>query len=432
VSQIQIISVIAAVIIVSALAFQAGRETATPEPNCTAIKRADSSASASSKANIRAGLIDQHNVILVNLATVPFGELYDLISGASPEKRVSWAKKLESLSSGPRKLAAIESFYKTLVQLDPRSAIQLVLEIKTRPEQKIAIAAVLGTVREADLKLAAEMLIALPAFDRRGLFGSFMSEWIQVDPAGAIEFIQRDRDHLSSDELYSVMWSWAEHDPMTARDWLDRLDAEQQTSNVIRGVVLGWYQRDPAAALGYAAARTDSKQFCDVVDEIAIDVVRDREEKAADFVKDMPTSAKEALVNAVIRSPKTRHPVLSTDEVVRWLVELPDSMWTGRVDGLLSTWEKNDGEDTLAWIEQLSEEKRAQLLSEHAPQGEKIPRERIFSLASEISDFKLRETALRKFATSLGKTRDERLHSLQSLNVSAAQKHYLRSLLNPE
>jgi hypothetical protein len=428
----RVISLTAATVVLTAISFQAGRRVVV-------ARREHDDAARQSRANsanigstrIRLNSDDDHKIRLENLAAVPFAELYDLIRAASPETRSNWAKQLEALPASPRKLAAIESFYKTLVQLDAKAAVELVLGIGDRRVQRIAADAVIGTFREADIKIIAEMLMNLPTASRRRMrLSQLAGEWLQIDPPTAIECVEHHRDQLSDDEFYSFMWTWTLLDPSAARSWFERQTLGQQRKSAIRGVVLGWYQRDPAAAVEYAAAHADSKEFRDVMGEIANGVIRDTPDEPADFIKEMPDGyARDALIKAVVESTKGRQPVNSADDVVKWLVALPNSIWTGHVDDLLAAWEGKDGAAVLYWIEELPVETRAQLLAEHSPHGDGIPSARAFALALNISDRKLRDAALQKFAESLGTTREEALHSLQDLSVSAAQKRYLRSFL---
>ncbi|MEP7015136.1 MAG: hypothetical protein ABI925_06830 [Verrucomicrobiota bacterium] len=410
--------------------YEAGRQTALIQRARPTIRLSERASQTLSPTKFGSASDTHENIRLENLGRISFGELYDLIHSASPEQRSSWAKQLESLTGGPRKLAATEAFFKVLIQLDANAAVQLVAEITDRRARRVAIDAVLGAFREADIAIVAEMIIRLHATsDPKTRLSSIAREWLQIDPAAAVKFMERHRDQLANDDLYSFMWDWSIIDPAAAHSWFEHQDRAQQTDNVIRGVVLGWYQRDPAAAVEFAVAHLDLKGVRGVIGEIANGIVRDTSEQPVDFINEMPTLARNALIDAVIQSTKVREPSNSPSDVARWLVALPNSIWTGRVAELLTTWERKDGPAVLSWIDELPMEKRAQLLTEHSPAGEGISPERIFELAVEIPDHKMREAALQKFSERLGPTREEALKSLQKLSLSVAQKHYVRSFL---
>src|SRR5689334_115158 len=107
--------------------FQAGRQSIRFQRSGLSVAAASATPSATVRKIISPLVAEDHKVRLENLASVSFGELYDLIHEASREQRASWAKQLEALPAGPRKLAAIDVFYKTMVQLDARTAIDLAL-----------------------------------------------------------------------------------------------------------------------------------------------------------------------------------------------------------------------------------------------------------------------------------------------------------------
>src|SRR6266545_2221191 len=56
--------------------------------------------------------VTNDHVLIANVATVSFGELWDVMRTASVEKRASWARELEQMPPGTRRNAAIKSFYK--------------------------------------------------------------------------------------------------------------------------------------------------------------------------------------------------------------------------------------------------------------------------------------------------------------------------------
>src|SRR4051794_9762950 len=56
-----------------------------------------------------------------DFGTASFPQLYRTLQSASPSTRLMWAKQIEQMRIGPRKHAAVCSFYKTLVQIDART-----------------------------------------------------------------------------------------------------------------------------------------------------------------------------------------------------------------------------------------------------------------------------------------------------------------------
>src|ERR1043166_8364436 len=50
------------------------------------------------------------HILLANVATVSFSELWDVMRAAAPEKRSAWARELERMPPGTRRTAALKSF----------------------------------------------------------------------------------------------------------------------------------------------------------------------------------------------------------------------------------------------------------------------------------------------------------------------------------
>src|SRR5947207_11341021 len=91
------------------------------------------------------------HVLIANVAAVSFNELWDVVRVASEDKRKEWARELEQLPIGPRKTAALESFYKVWVELDPEAAIRDVEAIHDRRLQRAALSVLEGSAADSAL-----------------------------------------------------------------------------------------------------------------------------------------------------------------------------------------------------------------------------------------------------------------------------------------
>ena len=91
---------------VTASAFQAGRLSARRKPvtSPTAdLSIAQSERRGHASASKTRDQVDAHDVIIRNVATVPFSELYDIMRAASADQILRWANDLENLPAGPRR-----------------------------------------------------------------------------------------------------------------------------------------------------------------------------------------------------------------------------------------------------------------------------------------------------------------------------------------
>src|SRR5204862_5942525 len=60
------------------------------------------------------------------VAAMPFSEIYDVLRSATRTQKIAWAAELERMPRGPRQNAAIAAYFKSLVQVDSKAAIQAV------------------------------------------------------------------------------------------------------------------------------------------------------------------------------------------------------------------------------------------------------------------------------------------------------------------
>jgi hypothetical protein len=147
----------------------------------------------------------QDRITIRDIATVPFSELYDVLKSASREQLLAWAQDLEEMSRGPRQKAAVAAYYKSLIQVDHRAAIEALLRAQNLEMRDVAISAVMGATPESLWGELNDMLDKLP-HPRRGFFPQdIIWNWSRVDPVAVGKYIDKypptgDED----DRLYAL------------------------------------------------------------------------------------------------------------------------------------------------------------------------------------------------------------------------------------
>src|SRR5437868_10867577 len=66
-------------------------------------------------------------VTIENLGQVEFDQAFGLLQSAPKEALTAWTKRLEALPVGPRRTAGLTAFFKTLAQIDTKTAVDLAL-----------------------------------------------------------------------------------------------------------------------------------------------------------------------------------------------------------------------------------------------------------------------------------------------------------------
>jgi hypothetical protein len=190
------------------------------------------------------------------IATVPFSQLYDFLRSAPREQLMAWAADLERMPRGPRQRAAVAAYYKSLIQVDHRAAIESVLHVQNLSLRDVAIEAMTKAAPESIWADLAEMTAQFLPYPGRGIArDDLVKNWSRVDPVAASEFIERHRfkrgirlSHEEDDRVVSLLSNWGEIDPSAARSWLEA-DASRQTKDTFRAFVTSWGRVDRAGAI---------------------------------------------------------------------------------------------------------------------------------------------------------------------------------------
>jgi hypothetical protein len=413
--------------------FEAGRSTVDA---AAVAKRTASipSQPASDPASHRAKLLEraQDRINVRDIATVPFSELYDVLKSASREQLLAWARDLDHMPRGPRQRAAINAYYKSLVQVDHRAAIEAVLHSENLLMREIALDALTKAAPESIWPDLAEMMAILPYPRRGNVREDIIWDWSMVDPAAAAQFITTHPVPGEDYRLYSLLCSWGRMNPEQARAWVEA-DPSRQTEDAFRALVTHWAYDDPEGAINYALANASRPVFAKAINELAYDFVRTSENDASRLMLLLPREqAKEAMqsiahmtMDLILGLPDDY--LKPTDGVARWMVTLPADLWSDALGPVAGKWFDLDPAAATQWFDQLPVDKRDAALASFC-RGSDSP-SKVLALGPMISDRKLRDTVLGQFARSLGETREKALQAIEALEVDATQKNYLRRVM---
>jgi hypothetical protein len=434
----------AALVALGALFFLSTRETwrsmvfSFPPRPATAAQEAQFSERTDD--GTRAAAFDR--ILIRNIATVPFIELFDLLHAAPPETRAGWIRQLDEMPDGPQKNAALSSFFKTFVQIDPPAAAESVAGLKDTYGKALAVDAIVGAAPLSAIGEMARMLIKLPAGtfrDSRGdLWGDVIYDWSAVDPVAAAQFLEEHPD-LSAERSRTLLSNWAEVDPDAARAWLERQPASVQTEDAIVGLVGGWFERDEANALAFVVAHAREENFKRVIGHLADSLFHRSPDEARAFLFLLPNEARNAAVDRIVSM--TTGVVLGLpegwqrppEEMASWLLTLPKELWNETMGHLLENWDRRDAAAVASWINQLPVETRDLVAASYCSASDLRYREQAIAIGLTITDATLREQSLRMAISNwLPDSREEALAVLKDAELSDAQKEYLATLLPPE
>ena len=373
---------------------------------------------------------EQNRIIIRDLATVPFSELYDILKSAPREQLLAWAADLEQMPHGPRQRAAVTAYYKSLVQVNHRIALEAVFRAQNLNMRDLAISALTQAAPESTWGEIAEAMTSLP-YPRRGTGPEdLIWNWSAVDPLAAAEFINTHRVADEDRRLFSLFSNWGQIHPLQARDWLDA-HPSYQTKGAFWALVSAWADTDRPAAVHYLLENASRPEFGDAINGLGYDFFLKEKDQATGLMLLLPPAqAKGALqhlahtTTAVILglpSDYQRPP----EEAARWMTTLPVDLWKDAIGELALGWVKRDAASATRWFDQLQPDLRNVAIASFCRTADSDAADWALTLGQTITDRKLRDSALGQFARSLRDARQEAIEAVNELPISEEQKAYL-------
>jgi hypothetical protein len=361
---------------------------------------------------------------------------------------MAWAADLERMPRGPRQRAAVTAYYKSLIQVDHRAAIEAVLHAQNLPMRDVAIDAMTKAAPESIWSDLAEISAQLP-FPGRG-FGreDLIKNWSRVDPLAASQFIERHPFSAEQklpdgedDRVFSLLSNWGEIDPAAARAWIEA-DSSRQTKDAVRAFVMSWGRVDHAAATDYAVTNSGRPEFEPAINGLVYQFIQSTKEDATRLILLLPREQAIAAMEDAARITTildTRDlPVgyqRSPDEVARWMVGLPVELWDNYIGVVAQEWLGRDAVSARSWFDQLRPEIRDIAIASacHAAATPSYRSEdEVIELGLTIRDHRRRDTALGELVRSLQTTTPGAVSAIERINelsISEEQKAYLRGFI---
>jgi hypothetical protein len=381
--------------------------------------------------------IELNSVTLRDIATVPFSELYEVLRSASPEQLLAWARDLDHMPRGPRQRAAVNAYFKSLVQVDHHAAIDAVMKSENLNMRELALDALTKAAPESIWAELAQMTVELP-YPRRGkIREDIFWNWSAVDPVAAAQFISDHPVEGEDQRLFSLMCNWGAINPEQARDWVDA-DPSRQKEDAFRALVSGWADNDSAAAIQYVLANASRPEFAKAIDELTYDLFRNAKDEATRLVLLLPPDQGKGAVQSVANMSTAfilglpdgyqRPP----EEAARWMITLPAELWSTAIGYATEGWLKRDAASATSWLNQLQPNLRDAAIASLCRSAESESAQQVLALGQTIVDRKLRDAALGQFVRNLRETKEEALEAIDGFAISEREKTYLRKVLAEE
>ncbi|MFL6521084.1 MAG: hypothetical protein ACJ8NS_12750 [Chthoniobacterales bacterium] len=311
---------------------------------------------------------ERNKVILGNIATVPFQELYGVLSNRSAQEMAELARQLNDLPPGRETKNKINAFFTAWAHLDAKAALTSAIALKTSEAKGLAITAV---IRGADAIAASALAAtlnqlpadALPASQKARFLNSAVSKWSEVDPVAAAKFIDENPPH--DREFFgarmTIAQNWAATDPTAALAWVQAQGDAHETRMTMSGVIRGWWENDPRAAEAYVAAHLDTLGI-ETVMTITSELYRLDPEQAKNWANSLPVEAQRNADGFIASLMVNADPKAASE----WAASLPDEVRRSALTSVISKWARNDPQATGQWINDRSGVVRDEALSAYS------------------------------------------------------------------
>lgn len=296
-------------------------------------------------------------IVLGDITTVPFQELYSVLSARSAKEMAELAAQLNDLPPGRETKTKINAFFTAWAHLDARAALMAAISLKTAEAKDAAISAV---VRGADA-IAAKSLVevisqlpadALPAWQKTKSLTSALTKWSEVEPAAAAKFLDefpaQEREYLGARMM--IAQNWAASDPAAALAWAAAQGDGREGKISMSGVISGWWDADPRAAEAYVVEHADTLGTQPLM-QIISQMYRQDPERAKQFANNLPTvemrrtAASNIAMQMSFNDPKAAS---------QWAATLPDDVRGRTLESVVSRWARNDSRAAGEWINGLN------------------------------------------------------------------------------
>jgi hypothetical protein len=452
---------IAAIILISSLlafvSFHGGRlasRRAQTAPSADESRHGESKNASEHRADVASDDFD--HILVANVATVSFGELWDVVRSATAIKRAEWATQLEQLAPGPKKNAAIKSFFKIWSELDPDAAISGVEGISDKRMRDMAFVALADAAADSALPNIAELEFRLGRRSSQFSQSSVLARWADADPPSAARFLKTHANN-DSGHFLNATYGWAHTDPEKAAEWLLNLklpalqnpkyprQQDRRRLDAARGLFEAWLEKDSRAAAVFAASHADDPDINKALGEFTGALFTKSHDDARAFLLSLRDegSQRAALeeINKYINGElvilreggddeEPNEQEIPAKDVPAWLVALPRNLWVDRVGDIFVGWEHVDSPQADAWLRSLPTDLQRQAIAQYCNSASLEDAPRVFQLTTLLKDAALRNQALQSFLGDVASNEEEpeELHArIAALNIPDQQKRLLHA-----
>ncbi len=342
---------------------------------------------------------EDENILLGDITTVPFQEVYEVLSRQGSGEVARLAEQLDGLPPSPQATAKIRTFFKAWAQLDPTAALEKASALHTHETRKDAIAATIEGADPAAAGALASAVAALPNETledsaKANLFNQAVQKWSEVDPPAAARLLSEIKmgGIGFTPVFYSVAQNWATRDPAAALAWAQAQRQIPFGMSPVNGVVQGWWKKDPAAAEAFALAQIGTPLGKQLISSMASQMAMQDRAKATAWVNQIPDQDLRRQAYSMVGAQLAFSDPQAAGE---WALSLPPEAVSEAVGSIASIWAQSDPAAAAHWLEGLSGGARDSAIISYSSVTAETDPAAATAWAATIADESKRASALR-------------------------------------
>ena len=374
---------------------------------------------------------EQVDVMLGNISTVPFQELYSVLSTLPPEKLQELAAQLDRLPDDKESAARVSTFFKAWAHLDPIAALRAATAFHSTESKTNAIGAVIDSADLPQAESLANAIRDLPEDainreQRNNFLAATVTKWAQLAPTDAAKFFdQTQTGSLRFRWVAStIAQSWATQDPQAALSWAQA--HSDGFGNAVPGAIMGWWSKDHEAAEAYVRGHLESDKGQQIATSLVSYMYSRDSERAKQWVSELPTPQARRDANRML----TMQMAFSDPKAASaYAAALPAEMRQESISTAVNYWASNDLNAPAEWINSLSGAPRDEATAAYINNLVRKDPATAAQWAVTISDAKARDPALQRVASEwLRKDPQQAAAWIQTTSLSDDEKQRLLAL----
>lgn len=344
-------------------------------------------------------------LVLGNIASVPFQELYSVLSSRAPAELAEVAQQLKSLPAGHDKDQKIAKFFKAWAHFDGVGALKAATALDSPHSREQAISAVVDGADATAGEALAKMISAvesgmLTTNAQRRLAGNAAAKWSDIDAPAAAAFL----DNLPEagpmvGDAHTIAQNWALSDPQSALTWAQQRDAQANYPSrfASSGAILGWWQKDAAAAEAYVASHLNARSDWQMASNLASAIFTADPQRAVEWVNQLPSAEARSQADSSIA-----HQLAWTDPkgAADWAMSLPEDVRSSVLSSAVSTWAQTNPAAAAEWLGALNGPVRDRAINSYIGAVSYRDPANALSWANAISDPQMRDSSVDRVVRS--------------------------------